>query len=156
MAQTKENLRAIIIKSAGHYLSEQDGEGDLYDAYLQLKDVADDGHDWHSASDYVVMWHPLENMTVKEVLDLIEGGVEENNDAPFFKGIDWSELRNQKRDLLEILNSTKDIPTKTQLESLTGILHLIDAIQDYAVDELEIIESIHVYDFEAEEERDDE
>ena len=156
MAKTKENLRAIIIKAAGHYLSEQDGEGDLYDAYLQLKDVADDGHDWHSASDYVVMWHPLENMTVREVIEVIEGGVEENKDSEFFKKIDWSELRNQKRDLLEILNSTKDIPTKTQLESLTGILHLIDAIQDYAVDELEIIESIHVYDFDEEEERDDE
>ena len=155
MAKVKENLRAIIIKAAGHYLSEQDGEGDLYDAYLELKDVADNGHDWHCASDYVVMWHPLENMTVREVIELIEGGVEEDADTKFFKTIDWSELRNQKRELLQVIDNMEGSENGSA-EPLYGILHLIDAMQDYAVDELEIIEGIHVYDFDDEEKRDEE
>ena len=75
------------------------------------------------------------------------------NVPEFIKRIDWSELRNQKKVLLIIideLEKKKDI----RFEELDGILNLIDAIQDYAVDDAKIIDSIHVYDFELEEERD--
>jgi len=76
MAQVKENMRVWVNKAAAPYLCDQD-EGDLYDAYLELKDVADDGGDWKTADDYVVIWEPLQNKTVKEIIELIEAGIEE-------------------------------------------------------------------------------
>jgi hypothetical protein len=66
----------------------------------------------------------------------------------FIQKIDWSELRNQKRLLLETINN--DSVSPEHKEALEGILALIDAIQDYAVDEAQIVSAIHVYDFELE------
>jgi hypothetical protein len=75
-------------------------------------------------------------------------------EAPIFiQKIDWSELRNQKRLLLETINN--DSVSPEHKEALEGILSLIDAVQDYAVDEVEIARAIDVYDFEAEEEREE-
>ena len=153
MGQTKENIRNWFNKAAAPYLCDQD-EGDLYDAYLELKDVQDNGHDWHTADDYVMVWEPLAHMTVREIIELIEAGIEEDVDTEFFKTIDWSELRNQKRELIQVIDNMEGSENGSA-ESLYGILHLIDAIQDYAVDKLEIIEGIHVYDFDDEEERED-
>lgn len=77
------------------------------------------------------------------------------------ENIDWSELRNQKRTLLEtiefIRNEDKQDPqvdSEEIVNNLTGILYLIDSLQDYAVDEMGI-SSIHIYDFDDEENRDD-
>ena len=66
----------------------------------------------------------------------------------FIKKIDWSELRNQKKCLIAAIeyfrtNKVPDIP-----DSLEGILNLIDALQDYAVDEAQIVKAIDAYDFE--------
>ena len=44
-------------------------------------------------------------------------------------GVDWKLLRDQKLDLLKIID---DIHSKTQADTLTGILHFIDHIQDEA------------------------
>jgi len=73
--------------------------------------------------------------------------------------IDWSELRNQKRTLLETIEFIRNedkfdpqVDTEEIVNNLTGLLHLIDSLQDYAVDEMGI-ESMHVYDFENEEDR---
>lgn len=62
--------------------------------------------------------------------------------------IDWSLLRNQKTLLLETINNNAVSPMHKK--ALEGILHLIDAVQDYAVDEMGISE-MHVFDFEQEE-----
>jgi|JFJP01.1.fsa_nt_gi hypothetical protein len=70
-----------------------------------------------------------------------------------FNSIDWSELRNQKRMLLETINN--DAVDPEHKEGLEGILNLIDSLQDHAVDELGIPE-MNVYDFEAEDEREKE
>lgn len=70
----------------------------------------------------------------------------------FIKKIDWSELRNQKRSLIEVIDYIKT-HNPYFYNDLNGILHLIDALQDYAVDDAKIIDSMHVYDFELEEER---
>ncbi len=72
----------------------------------------------------------------------------------FIKKIDWSELRNQKRLLLETINN--DSVSPEHKEALEGILALIDATQDYAVDEAQIVKAVDAYDFEAEEEREEE
>lgn len=75
--------------------------------------------------------------------------------------IDFTTLRSQKTTLLETINFLEksgikfdeSVDTQQITDDLTGILHLIDSIQDYAVDELGVNE-MHVYDFELEEERD--
>jgi len=55
--------------------------------------------------------------------------------TPYFvEKIDWLELRNQKRLLLETINN--DAVSPEHKEALEGILSLIDAVQDYAVDEM--------------------
>lgn len=153
MGQTKKNIRNWFNKAAAPYLCDQ-YEGDLYDAYLELKDVQDNGHDWHIADEYVQVWEPLAHKTVREIIELIEAGVEEDADTKFFKTIDWSELRNQKRELLQVIDNMEGSENGSA-DLLYGILHLIDAMQDYAVDELEIIDGIHVYDFDDEEKRED-
>jgi hypothetical protein len=87
------------------------------------------------------------------------------NSAPeFIRKIDWSDLRGQKAVLIKLadtIRNTKPQPNtdmvvlmlpKDTEDVLEGILGLIDAAQDYAVDVLGIPE-MHVYDFELEEER---
>jgi hypothetical protein len=74
-----------------------------------------------------------------------------------FSKIDWSELRNQKRSLLNVITELEtftgfslDAPVKAEkAEHLNGILHLIDSLQDHAVDNMGMSPS-DVYDFEME------
>ena len=49
----------------------------------------------------------------------------------FFENIDYSLMREQKQHLLNINGVTTD-----QTLALIGVIHLIDSIQDYAVDVL--------------------
>ena len=65
----------------------------------------------------------------------------------FIKKIDWSELRNQKNLLLGTINNNAVSPIHK--EALEGILALIDATQDYAVDVMGM-SSADVFDFEQE------
>lgn len=62
----------------------------------------------------------------------------------FFTKINWGLLRNQKTTLLEVIDHLKGDPN---YEDLDGILHLIDSMQDYAVDDLGIA-SHEVFDLE--------
>lgn len=84
------------------------------------------------------------------------------NADEIIKNIDWSELRNQKRTLLNVITELNTFTgfaeineKQKKVDDLNGILYLIDAIQDYAVDDLGIVDSIHVYDFDEEENRED-
>ena len=52
--------------------------------------------------------------------------------------IDWELLKEQKQTLLEI--SVMGCFTEKDYEHFEGLLSLIDTLQDYAVDELEIDE----------------
>lgn len=149
MAQVKQHERELINQAASHYLSDQE-EGDLYDAYQKLEKASKEGQGDKSAMDYVLVWQPLENKTVDEILDYItvihEGSktTYEDNDNPI-KKIDFTELRNQKRLLLETINN--DAVSPEHKEGLEGILNLIDNVQDYAVDVLGWDEKI-VFDIE--------
>ena len=69
------------------------------------------------------------------------------NAKELIENIDWSELRNQKRTLLEVINIDEVSPE--QKEDLEGLINLIDQLQDYACDEMNI-PSIYIYDFEME------
>ena len=78
-----------------------------------------------------------------------------NSIVEFIDGIDFTELRNQKSTLFKlIVELDKGDDDNQQVNDLDGILHLIDALQDYAVDVLGWDEKI-VYNFEEEEGRDD-
>jgi len=58
------------------------------------------------------------------------------------KNIDWSELRNQKTVLLEVINHIIQANKSCkESDALNGILSLIDSLQDFAVDELGMDES---------------
>lgn len=82
------------------------------------------------------------------------------------ENIDFTELRNQKRTLIDSIAVIEAVCSKMaesgdpvedqeeKINHLTGILHMIDSIQDYAVDELGWDANL-VYDFEMEEGRDD-
>ena len=72
----------------------------------------------------------------------------------FIKTIDWSLLRQQKITLLETIVAEEG-GFKEMLNNLEGIVNLIDAIQDYAVDVLGIDEN-YVFDFEVEDDREKE
>ena len=74
----------------------------------------------------------------------------------FIKNIDWSELRNQKSSLMAVRDMYKRNKVPFIAEHLDGVLELISDVQRYAVEDAELIDPIHVYDFEAEEQRNDE
>ena len=50
----------------------------------------------------------------------------------FLKNIDFKDLKKQKKTLLEVISRAE---TQKEADNLNGILHLIDSIQDIAVDE---------------------
>lgn len=68
----------------------------------------------------------------------------------FFQITDWALLREQKNELV-LLSVTEHLLSPKQYEALDGILNLIDAIQDYAVD-VEGFTEQEVFNFENEEE----
>jgi hypothetical protein len=67
-------------------------------------------------------------------------------------GIDWKLLKEQKKTLLDVINLAETVlsnnskeeivkPSQELVEDLTGILNLVDTIQDYAVDILKVDEN---------------
>jgi hypothetical protein len=64
--------------------------------------------------------------------------------------IDWDYLRHQKRELLKVIRE-RNQPDGD--DYLNGIVHLIDSLQDYAVDELGLNEK-NVFDLNDEDEPD--
>jgi len=82
------------------------------------------------------------------------------NAEELIKNIDWSELRNQKRTLLGVIdkhynNIASESLNDSAKDDLEGLVNLIDSLQDYAVDQLGI-DSIHVFDFDDEDPKDGE
>lgn len=85
-----------------------------------------------------MVYQNMNKSDAEDTLNLIESYLKN-----FFKEINWTELSNQKLSLLHILDTDMNEVTKNDL---TGILHLLDAIQDFAVDELEFSEK-EVFNF---------
>jgi hypothetical protein len=165
MAKKKETLaekqeRLSITRSAGNFLSDQTS-GDLYDAYNELKQAQEDGNGSALADNYVDVWQPLVYMTVDQIVEVIENSAKGNDieDQPeFIQKIDWELLKGQKTVLLKIIDEIEKqkqpiailtVPIETA-EALNGILHLIDSLQDYAVDECGLDEK-KVFDLHPEE-----
>jgi len=151
MGKVKDAERQIVIKSAEHYLCDQPS-GDLYDAYKELKDAQDEDNGWKNADGYVVVWQPLAHMTVDEIVDLIESGIqnaEEDEHPAFMQSMNWELLKKQKASLLSAITHAESTGNNEYCDDLTGILNLLDAVQDYAVDVMGIDEN-KVYLFEEE------
>jgi hypothetical protein len=139
MGNTKELERRKINLAAQNFLCEQD-DGDLYDAYLKLRDAKEFGDGIQFASDFVNVPQAFDVLSVDAILDLIEAAVVDAPEIPeFIQGIDWDLLRQQKASLLKVIADCDNVPV---LEHLEGILNLIDAMQDYACDTLGLGETI--------------
>jgi hypothetical protein len=158
--QFEDSRRKQINKAAETYLCDQE-EGDNCDAYAVLLEESDKGNGDCRAADFVTVWQPLENsVSVDEMIHLIEDSISEPEVPEILQKIDWTDLRGQKTVLLKLIdeiekqyppNAIISIPVEAA-EALTGILNLIDSLQDFAVDEMGV-NSIHVFDFEEEENR---
>lgn len=61
----------------------------------------------------------------------------ENNMPKFIENIDWNLLREQKELLINVQDK---IIIENEKNAIEGILFLIDAMQDYAVDEMGLTE----------------
>jgi len=85
----------------------------------------------------------LEN--ISQGLEMPE--VEQDDKYDLRQQIDWVVLKKQKEDLLKVIDENSNSETK---DSLTGILNLIDSIQDHAVDVMGMSEKI-VFNLEDEE-----
>ena len=137
--------RLSIIKAAGNFLCDQP-QGDLYGAYKELKEAQEDGNGSSLADNYVVVWEPLVYMTVDQMVEVIENsakGSDEPEMPEVIKKINWEDLKGQKSVLLKLIDEIEKcklpdailtVPVEAA-EALNGILHLIDSLQDYAVDE---------------------
>lgn len=149
MGNVKDLRQTQIERAAGNFLSEEP-EGSLFGAYLRLVEEVEKGNGKDLAANHVV-GEKLYGITVKDLVDVIEAAVAEAENAPeFLKKIDFTDLRTQKRLLLETINN--DAVDPEHKEGLEGILNLLDGLQDYAVDEMGM-NPMNVYDFEQEEER---
>lgn len=72
------------------------------------------------------------------------------------KKIDWAELRSQKEGLLKTIDEIEKFnapnpsdESDQRIGELNGLIALLDALQDYAVDEIGIPE-LYVFDLEVE------
>ena len=129
MGKFKESNRKQINIAAGNFLSDQE-DGDNYDTYKRLCEESEKGNDDCSAADYVTVWQPLEHFTVAKMIETIENAVVDEM-PEVLRGIDWDLLKQQKKVLLEMTENMDDVP---KLEAVEGIIVLIDALQDAAVD----------------------
>lgn len=119
-------------QAAGQYLNDQE-VGDLYDAYMKLKEASGNGNGNELACDYVNVPMSLEYVTVDNILDMIDSAkniiINSHAENPIIH-IDWEELRKQKQTLIEVMTESKE----TTYHNLEGIVDLIENIQYYAVD----------------------
>lgn len=117
-----EYTRKIINISAGEYLTEQEA-GDLYDAYIKLRTGTASKHD--PAQYEVDVWDAISDISVGDLIMLIEDGAKKLIPEPL-RNIDWRSLKDQKLQLLEDAEENN--------LDVSGIIHLIDSLQDYVVD----------------------
>ena len=148
--------RNLVNLAAASYLSDQE-EGDLYDAYEKLLELSNDGKgDDLPMNHDIEIWEPLMYKSIDYIIKLIDdnASVILNNDSyveksqakcyesgevvipNLFKNIDWKLLRKQKRLMDDIItwDSIRETLCEEHIDAIVGVMCLIDAIQDDAVD----------------------
>jgi len=132
MLHIQEFDRNITKQAAGYYLNDQE-TGDLFDAYMKLKEASGNGYGNELASNYVDVPMSMEYETIDNILDMIDSTkfIISTNHAenPIFH-IDWIALQSQKDTLKQI----QHFINTEQAEDIEGLLNLIDSIEDYAID----------------------
>ena len=150
--------RVMLNMIASSYLAEPEEGEDYFDSYVRLVNAIkkDNGILVRSVDD-VYVTESVENFLAKEITELIEGSVSqyknhiakhETKECNVAQNIDWTKLREQKISLLTVIGI---LDKDSDLEKdLTGILHLIDGIQDHAVN-IDLIDETIVFGVEEEE-----
>lgn len=135
--------RELVNIIASNYFCEPEEGEDHYDNYLRLVEAKKKVKHVLACMTDVPLWEGAEDMSCEQLIDLIEGGVNQfktyivkHSKPNVIQNIDWVMLREQKASLLYIIsvlqcNNDND---SEHGDNLTGILHLVDAIQDHAVD----------------------
>lgn len=79
---------------------------------------------------------PKEVMHKANLVDIVYS----DTHPKFIRNIDWDLLRQQKKSLLEIIAKRKADPKRGHFftNDLEGIVELLDALQDYAADDMEL------------------
>jgi len=135
----KDKRQLEIERAAGNFLCDQE-EGNLFDAYVILTEEVEKGNGKDLAANHVNVWEKVENtMNVEDMVEAIENAVVKPQIPEFLAKMDWKLLRKQKLLLLATINN--DAVDPEHKEGLEGILCMIDAMQDYAVDDLGIDEA---------------
>ena len=136
--KAEDKQRKLINKAAETYLCDQE-EGDNYDAYVKLLEESDKGNGDERAADYVLVWSPIVNtVSVDEMIHLIEDSIESPEMPKFMQKIDWTDLRKQKKTLLEVIDDMEKKNAEYYMDTiddLEGIINLLDNLQDAAVDD---------------------
>lgn len=99
----------------------------LLKAYRKLVKQLKKGNRNDLAADYVKVPEYLDSTSVKDMVELIESAIQPVNQPEFLLKMDWKLLREQKQYLLD---------TGIETEPMQGVIALLDAIQDYAVDSM--------------------
>jgi hypothetical protein len=107
-------------------------QDNLIKSYRKLVKEHKKGNRNNLAADFVNVPQNLDGTSVKNMVELIESAIlPETSQPEFLAKMDWKLLREQKQYLLDTGNET---------EMMEGIIALIDAIQDYAVDSMGLSE----------------
>jgi hypothetical protein len=144
MSKVEDLKRKQINKVAAAYLCDQE-DGDLYDAYLRLQEAKELNDGEAYANDFIDVWESLETLSVNEMIELIDSSLSAIDVPEFPLYINWSLLKQQKSDLIHTivdLEAEQSENMQSRIDSLNGILYMIDAIQDYAVDVIGIDENL--------------
>jgi hypothetical protein len=70
----------------------------------------------------------MANLNDDKIIIINDSGI------PEFNNIDWPLLRKQKYTLIAVIEYLRESNVHLLVDDLNGIVHLIDEIQDYAVD----------------------
>ena len=103
---------------------------------LDIPGVGDEDEEYTRFNEAVTRW-------VEAQIELGELQASKNRSLEhipdFINMMDWELLRGQK---LSILNICEKVLTPEQIENITGVISILDAIQDYAVDVAGVDEGI--------------
>lgn len=151
--------RIIMVKSVMEYANEN------HEQFQHMLTISDTGHEGELHTVVIDKFNFKDFMLGVSKYDLssISSDEDWNNENHFsifsqkinpINNINWSELRNQKRILLDVINADGRLPDEEPKYDLRELLDVIDNLQKYATDILNI-PSIHIYDFGDEEGKND-
>jgi hypothetical protein len=105
-----------ITRAASNFLCEDD----CYDAYQILCNAKENNDGLNLASNYVSIWLPLENITVDELLEIINFSIVEDNVSE--KDVTIISLVSHLKYILSVVNPNENIITFQYRNKLNDII----------------------------------